>query len=916
MSDIIKLKNSNPLIKYPVDADQLNHNFETLAAQTGSTAIKYAIESTGLVYDDLHEDQLSAAIAQYVMSGGIFNEVGTGSTYILSAREGLSLPHTCTDGMIVTFKATHTNTGASTLALGIETPYPLLTDKKEELKPGTIDTDTYMSCQFRAVYNEATLTTDKWWVVLDSVQSAASSAAGTGGSVAPVNAANVFIKTLIQSAGISYNSEDILQLSRAISSYVNGFVYDAVYADGVYQLHTNEAHFPINHYYNGMTLVFVSPCNNDVPNPAVSLDSLPVSTIYSYSGDDIAAGDIRADQLCILRRKNDKFCLISQFVPSFTMGGNFITGISNDSSLESGSSSNLVTEHAVKSYVNHQLKTTDRNIVSTSYTDASGNAAYLTKVGGHAIELITAEQNEDETNGKCFVDQTPNNPENLIASSNTDLAVNTIANIDDIYWETAKTGFAIDDIKREVSTETGSAQISYITTDENNYGFVFRNNTYGPEYIGFNSLSFLPENVRIKFTDADHTPSSVLFEVKVTGSSVWQPLGDSVWTGEYDDQGERVYTDGFDYGNLSNITPDSDGRYVFTTPKKRLNGDTWEEFNPTTAYAFRIRMFTCETQHPSQSTIEEEGYNPNTDTSGDPKPVQITSMSIGKFVESPIFSANFYDGKTTIKTRPIYYTQYIQNDAEETEVDGETVVQETNGCYLDTVNDGRYLIYLENDSNELKLAPAALLFYTKTQPTPSAATLNGIWINTSDIPYTTSVCIATEILNEDGTPALDANNNPTYSYSWDQIDLILLGECVYSSNIMTSVTTYTSGKQVVDSFVLTNAANSSYTVRHNFGGDVDVIAELECIAANAGYAIGDRVAIAPYMLTTPTLNYDSSIQGQQYTLTNTNSYLTYMSDATTTKVMYGNFKVIHKTNGSFVQIANNQWRMHLYITKD
>ena len=82
-TDLIILKNSNPLNKYPVDADELNHNFRVLALQQGQAAVQQIIESSGQVYTPIIDNQLAIAVAQYVFSCTLMDDKGTGNTYKL-----------------------------------------------------------------------------------------------------------------------------------------------------------------------------------------------------------------------------------------------------------------------------------------------------------------------------------------------------------------------------------------------------------------------------------------------------------------------------------------------------------------------------------------------------------------------------------------------------------------------------------------------------------------------------------------------------------------------------------------------------------------------------------------------------------------------------------------------------------------
>lgn len=875
MADIIKLKNSNPLNKYPVDAEQLNHNFEALAANNGSASIKATVESSGQVYSDLFDDQLSKAIAQYVLSASLFAETGAGANYILTSKEGLSIPYRYSYGMIVTFETDRTNSGACTLQIGALAQYPILTNGSAP-KPGAIATNELISFIFLG---------DHWEPITTNVSGISSSGSSSSG-----NEAMVSLKNLIQTASITYDEEDTTQVTKAVASYVLNMVYNSQY-DGTrtFLLSPNGSHFTIDNYYIGMTVMFVADADITTEYPAIQIGNLQPVTITDHNGDTLSIGDIKSKQFCICKYYADNtFHLLSSYMPTLNLGGRTVSSISNDTLLSNDASDALVTEHAVKEYVDRQTKTNTTNTITEAYSDPSGNSIALQLIGNHAIQLVTAAPQEDDSYGFVVKEDTPNKAASVFASSNSGTAVNAVSKASTVYWETAKTGFAIDNIHRVLSGASGQLQIEKDVNedDPNGYGYNFNSNPPATEYFGFYGLQALPTTLKIKFTDDNHTPTRILCEFNTanTQSGNWITLVDKIT------ETEPSQT----YGDISVLEKDESGYYTITVPEYYETESAIVPFVPSAAFSFRILIIECDNQFPTTEQIQEQGYDPNNDTDSEQYSVQISDICLGDTVQAPAFTASFYSGRVVTVPSSIFYTQYTQTVVDDAPI---------NAVTLDNLTNGTNIIYLVSGAGSLFIAPTSDVFQQSSKPTASAALENGVWINDGVTPYIAYQCVN---IGDDETPV----------YDWVETDLILLGEVTVSSNQITSLSNYAAGSNKTAFFPISGAARKVEEVDHNFGGSVTVSCELKCVVANNGYDVNETIAMAPYMMTSYTLVPPADPDTDEYTLTPDNSYLTISSTAAKARVQYGHLKIVNKTNGNYVTVTANQWNLIVYVNKD
>ena len=508
-NDLIILKNSNPLNKYPVDADQLNHNFDLLNKNQGGAAIKQLIESTGQVYTPIIDEQLSMAIAQYVLSCTLFDEKGTNDTFILQPKDGFARPYRYTWGMTVSFVPTRTNTGPMTLQIGPLAPYPVYIGTNET-PAGYINANTLNTFKFLGTY----------WTQVTSTGSTGSTGGTSGTSTESTTLTDV-IRTAITSAGLTYDTTDNTQLAKAMANYVSNNLYSATLANSNYALAPFGTAYVPTKYTQNMLVWFVADKNNTT-NPTLSIKGLQQTVILDFFNNPLPANTISAGEVVTCTFDGSAFRLISQYKGALSLSnGVRVTTISNDTGLASASETALVTERAVKTYVDTKVKGTKSNIVVSGY-EVNDEPSALRTISVHTMQLLAGTGSSTE---KIIEDFTPSTADDLIASGNTNKAVNVVSKVNTVYWESEKTGFAVDDIKREVTGTDGS---KYITISYDALGNqVYLHAPAAPCYFGFKGLTKLYEILKIKHTDTNHTPQAIKLYVNTSATlddSLWIPL--------------------------------------------------------------------------------------------------------------------------------------------------------------------------------------------------------------------------------------------------------------------------------------------------------------------------------------------------------------------------------------------------------
>ena len=859
---LIILKNSNPINKYPVDADQLNHNFEVLAKNQGGSAIKQLIESSGQVYTPVVDNQLAMAVAQYVFSATLFDEKGTTNAFKLYPKDGFSAPYRYTYGMVVSFVPTRTNTGPMTLQIGTNSAYPVYVGTNP-VPSGFIVPNTLNSFRFMGTY---------WSQVSSSSTSAGGSGSGDSGST---NSSLLgVIQDVISSAGIAYDPTNTNQLSQAIATYISNSAYTATYAGNVYTLTPLGGQRELTSYTEGSIIHFLCPANNTAADPLIKIGDLPETPIVSYSGVSFQANELKTNAYIVLRYSDYKFRYISNYMPSLILGNNIqVTGISNDTTLQSNSSSNLVTEYAVKQYVDLNTKGNQYNTIVAGYTD-NGSPAALNLVGDHIIQL----KSRTETSAQVIKQITPNSAEDVISSSNTDTAVNCVSKAPNVYWETAKTGFLVDDVRRLVVSEGGVSYISEARTADGET--IYLNTPAAPEWFGVKNITVLPDVVLVKFGDSIYAPQGIRFEVNTTPT-----LADTSWLPVISVTDLETSSYSYSYGAISNNVVDQDGYYTIQVPKYVLNGDEIQEFVPSGPFGFRMVITSFNNQFPSQETISAQGYDPNTDRTSTQYPMRVYDFVLGTTIDQvPEFIVTYPSGNTENIQGSMFFTQYMPSSDENT-------------VALTQLTDSTYVIYKTLGIDTLYTTAQALVFYQTNAPEASEQTAGGLWFNMASIPYKTYTCVDVAGLSRES------------AYAWVEQDVILLGTISVTGNKITSVSNYSYGNSIIKELPAVREINN--TISHNFGSNVTVAAELVCISANNGYAVNDVVSISPYMNTVYT-----PPENPEETGTTSTSYFSITNTKHTTTINTHNLQIINRNTHTFVNIPGSSWVLRVYIDKE
>ena len=868
-NDLIILKNSNPLNKYPVDAEQLNHNFDILHKNQGGVAIKHLIESTGQIYTPIIDEQLAMAVSQYVFSCTLFDEKGTTDAFVLQPRDGFVRPYRYTYGMTVSFIPTRTNTGPMTLQIGTLEAYPVLIGTNP-VSAGYLTLNTLTTFRFFGNY----------WSQITESSTGSSGSSSTSSGETDSFVANA-LRTAIISAGIAYDPTDVTQLTKAIANYVVNSLYRSTLENSNYNL-TSFTYSAIPTKYDKNMLVWFIADKNNTANPSLSFKNLQQTIIVDFFGNVLPANTITAGELvaCIFDGYN--FKLVSQYKSALSLrNGVRVTDISDDTSLSNAASTALVTEHAVKSYVDTKVKGTKENLIISGY-EVNQQPSSLRIVSEHRAQLLAGTGLESE---KTVEDNTPTETANLIASSNQTKAINAVSKVTGKYWESVKVGFAVDDIQRTVSGTDGSKYISIVYDSNGNP--VYLHTIPEQSYIGFSGLTKHYDVLKIKHTDENHTPQSIRLYVNTSptlDSALWIPLCDRAG------QEGNYYAD-YTYGTLSALSTDANGYYVIDIPTYISQNNTVSVFSPEGAYAIKIVATEFNNQFATTETINTPGYNPNNDTTSTTVKYswQIADMVLGNYlIGVDPFVISYPDGSLENITTPITYTQFVNDSTS------------SNAVLLADIDAGRYIVYKIYGVDALYSISKSLVFRQSMQPPATEENDGGIWINISSVPYQTYIC--NEVVNEE-TGAI--------SYSWNKTSVMLIGGLDIAGNKFVQALNYRYGDSFVADYEIT--PTKEITIEHYFGSDVTVHCYLVCKQANNSYLSSEQILLTPY------INKEYSLSGDLtsgYTLQESMSYFNVTNTNITTTIKARNLQIINKTTDKTVIVPENSWLLRVYINKD
>jgi hypothetical protein len=872
---LIVLKNSNALNKYPVDATNLNYNFNQVLDRSGYSTVENFISSSGQTYAAYITNQLATAVTQYILSAYIFSAAGTGNEFVLVPQQGYALPYKYVEHMRVTFVSSRTNTGASVCRFtNLDTAYPILLDGVA-LKSGTIPINTPMTLIF----------TGNAWEIVENEYNTAS-----GASTFTQDA----IRTIVESIGETYLPTDTTQLMDSVVQYITNSTYTATYSSGIFTLDSFGNQGMPQVYTEGMILHFVSPTTTNTPALGIKLGELATVGFVGHNGSALAVGAITVNEMLTVIYQSGAFRLISQYIPRLVMqNGVPVTSISNDASLTNATATALVTEAAVKSYVDVRASSVFPNLIVSGYTSEDTPAA-LQLVGSRAIQTIVGSNADTYT----VWEKTPNSVAHITTSGDyAALAVNMVSKVSTVYWSSGapntyvNAGWGVDALSRIVAGTTGSKYVTIETDAEGNPVYLPGRT---PQYIKFSGIMEYPGIIRMKHPATYNVPTTINVQISLDGTTWCNVVDNTSYTNI--DTSLVLFTT---YGNLSTTNLDNNGFYNIILPSKVVVDSTLttvEEYIPSgSSFYLKIQATLFNSEYPTSTTINAENYDPNTDTingiaANSPSyPWAISEIQLGTVISvAPALNLTYPSNTIESITTPVYFTQYVEDTPSTSTTPG--------AVSLVSYTAGQYIIYKTYGDTQLRIIPADKYYIQTTAPEASAANVGALWVDVTSSPYTTYICTGEDMV-----------------YSWVSGTYMALGKCtIDSSNTITICETYSYGREQVYEVAVSPTFTEQFI--HNFGFDCTVDCFLLCIADANSYTAGEMVYLTPYADATYTLNTNAN--PLLMTLTKIPTYLSLSDTITDLTVIGKNLKVLNRNTADLEVITEDSWKLKVYITKD
>jgi len=499
MSDkLIILKNSSYAKgrKYIVDAEQINQNNRSILESVGSTSIKSIIESTGQIYNPLQSDQLLNSIVQLIVAANYFKDTGTVNNIVLEPyTPGYGTPTAYVQNMTIKFRPSTQNTGSTIISFKGMSSVPLLMDTYVPLPSGSLSANS----DFTAIYDE----TRNAFVLSSTIEDS--------GSLALQE-----IRRVIESAGLSYSESIDRQLMQAIALYsLQGTYKNTSTGSNIisnnYVLEPYNSFQQITGYTDGMVIRFRPVFSNTLINPTIQVGNLQKVPFLSSNGDNIALGAISVNFDVVIRYLNGAFYLVSNGMSSLRLQtGDYVTGISNDPSLSNSSSNSLVTENAVKVYVDSRVQDSNQYVVVSGKTNADDRADFINKTTDASITVLAGESGKPSyTNLSTLANSEaseakdptvdPEDPEETITYNLS----NCFDGDNTTYYETKLQGSIVAGIKNA----------------EKDYEY-----TTMPCFIGSGPLTKIISRVKLLGVDSFSSPSEVFFQYSFDGVN-WKNVG-------------------------------------------------------------------------------------------------------------------------------------------------------------------------------------------------------------------------------------------------------------------------------------------------------------------------------------------------------------------------------------------------------
>ena len=797
MNDLIELKNSSYARKHVVDAEDLMFNFRLILEKSGAKTFADLISASGQNPELLDSEQLINAVVQMVVASNLFMDNGTTNNISLVAYTPFyGIPTQLIHNMSLNFMVKNANTGNTTITIPNLGTRKVLTELGEELSAGTLLPGTVYTVSYNALLDTPVFT-------LKSTKSEASVALGS-------------IINLINSTGLTYSGASTSQMTQAVASYSLQLAYRNI-IEGNDTALNNYRLFPFANYTivpsltNGMVFRFTPLFSNTLSNVTVQIGNLSKVLLKDGKGNDLNIGDIVPNIEITIKYNNGLFYLISNTLSSFSLQNDVtVNTISNDSSLSNSSDKSLVTENAVKQYVDSK-DTTDKGYVVVSgpqdflypipngfrilagngveppyYNLANINNSFASPYRTHNTVTIDDETYEGD-NEQITINGTTYNVEN-----------DTIT-VEGIVYPVVTYSYTIDncfdgDNTTFYETRTQGSAVQGVGT-MGQAGMEY--STY-PCYIEVSNLNKTIKRVSLLCNKVSTMATQVFFEYSVDSGVTWQKVGDIVEISSGGSIINAINPTIYNVNAIEGVFSDID--IDFTPYINALDHSS----AIATQYDLRCYAYTF----PEQTVDTSE----NNYIHG----WQITAFQFSyqdSSVLSPLVLS--YDDQT-----PEIITQFTDWDLS-TESEG-----------TPDYSDGTYVV-LQYFQGSSEIIPIAYYSEGSTEPLISDPDNKDMyrWVDIHDDSIITKAYIEDE---------------DTQTYSWQEIKFVKLGLVTKSGNTVSTQCVAFNGKVKLTNLDFDSTTSTlKKTVNHNIGSLSKGKVYLRCISAepSLGFEVGDTIEL-------------------------------------------------------------------------
>lgn len=841
-NDLIILKNSSYAKgkKYIVDAEDIMYNFKVILESMGSSPIKNVIEATGQVYNALQSDQFINALTQLILASNFFKDIGTTNNIVLDAyTPGYGVPTQYIDKMVVKFRVSNQNTGSTTLSFKGLSGAPLLTDTLANVSSGML----VPGIDYQATYSEK------------SGAFILSSTVEDSGSISLES-----IRRLVESSGMVFSSSLTQQLSQAVSMYAMGQAYKDISSSidinqNNYLLSPYDNFIQVYKYYNGLTIRFRPKFTNTLINPTVQVSGLQKINVVSTDGYTLEPGDISQNFDSVVRYQDGIFYLVHTGSSLKLSRGVSVNSISNDPSLINGDTKSLVTEYAVRSYVDSKVGGGKAYAVVSGEENQIGEPNYLRKLTDTTFEVVAGEVGNPSYDNILTVDNVEASPNKDQTEEEGEVVTYTIANCFDgdnsTYYETKDQGQIVAGVK---NAETGE-------------GYVVM-----PNFVGANFITDTISRVRFLGYDPQSMPQSVFFQYSIDGGANWFNVGTEIYD-TVNDSGvivkkvkAQIYQLPYLSGDFINLDLNFKPYVDPTDPENSEIADNYSfrcyanEFNGVNTGWKLVAIEFCK-QSPELKPLVVNYANGVSDIITSKETVPTNEITASK----SIIFRDYPNSYTTLDSS-MYYESITQPARVE---EGTRWVKITNGKVQTLeyqLNDDGVGSFVEKQY--VKIGELVLTDGVITSLTPVA--FNGIVIK-DNLQVSNPIIVNHNIGSLSTAKAFLVCNSSDLGYE--------VGDTVELSN-----------QSIQISLTNLNATNS---------------------VSDTG------IAVQPHSINGEEYNHTVVPGAHKHNVTSvitgnaTPSYVTVSSGYNTAKIMFSTIVIPHKTTGTLTPITNNSWSIYL-----